>query len=150
MPRHLASHIDSVEALALRLNETRRRTGLSQRAVARGCGFTPAYLSRLEKGERVPSLQLLVLVARFLSQHGPLVTGEYLARGEEPVVTLSLSAVLLDEALRVAVPWLGLADLDHDERASLVSSMESHALAGARDFAAALPALRTGFQLGGS
>jgi len=44
--------------LARRLREARERAGLSQRALARGI-CTAAYVSRLEKGERIPSLQLL-------------------------------------------------------------------------------------------
>jgi tetratricopeptide (TPR) repeat protein len=58
MPRQKSDHVDSAEALAGRLREARRRAGLSQRALARDI-CTPAYVSRLEKGERIPSLQLL-------------------------------------------------------------------------------------------
>jgi tetratricopeptide (TPR) repeat protein len=58
MPRQKSDHVDSAEALAGRLREARRRAGLSQRSLARDI-CTPAYVSRLEKGERIPSLQLL-------------------------------------------------------------------------------------------
>ncbi len=58
MPRQKTDHVDSAAALALRLREARERAGLSQRSLARDI-CTPAYVSRLEKGERIPSLQLL-------------------------------------------------------------------------------------------
>ena len=58
MPRQKSDHVDSAEALARRLREARRHADLSQRALARDI-CTPAYVSRLEKGERIPSLQLL-------------------------------------------------------------------------------------------
>ncbi len=58
MPRQKSDHVDSAAGLALRLREARQRAGLSQRALARGI-CTAAYVSRLEKGERIPSLQLL-------------------------------------------------------------------------------------------
>jgi tetratricopeptide (TPR) repeat protein len=58
MPRQKTDHVDSAAALAIRLREARERAGLSQRSLARDI-CTPAYVSRLEKGERIPSLQLL-------------------------------------------------------------------------------------------
>ena len=58
MPRQKSDHVDSAAGLAQRLREARQRAGLSQRALARGI-CTAAYVSRLEKGERIPSLQLL-------------------------------------------------------------------------------------------
>ncbi|MHB8642891.1 MAG: helix-turn-helix domain-containing protein [Gaiellaceae bacterium] len=58
MPRQKSDHVDSAAALAERLRDARLEAGLSQRALARGI-CTPAYVSRLEKGERIPSLQLL-------------------------------------------------------------------------------------------
>src|SRR5439155_5205677 len=58
MPRQKSDHVDSAAGLARRLREARERAGLSQRALARDI-CTPAYISRLEKGERIPSLQLL-------------------------------------------------------------------------------------------
>jgi tetratricopeptide (TPR) repeat protein len=58
VPRQKSDHVDSAAALAERLRAARVEAGLSQRALARGI-CTPAYVSRLEKGERIPSLQLL-------------------------------------------------------------------------------------------
>jgi tetratricopeptide (TPR) repeat protein len=69
--------VDSPEAVGLRLKEARERSGLSQRQLAfPGC--SPAYISRVESGQRIPSLQLLRELGRRLG-----VTADYLATGEE-------------------------------------------------------------------
>ena len=79
VPRQKSDHVDSAVALAARLREARERTGLSQRALARGI-CTPAYISRLEKGERIPSLQLLRRLADRLGANA-----DELAAGSRPV-----------------------------------------------------------------
>lgn len=74
MPRH--AHIDNPRAFAQRLRETRLRAGLSQRTLAfDGCGN--AYLSRIEAGDRVPSLQVIDQLARRLG-----IATEWLAKGD--------------------------------------------------------------------
>src|SRR4051794_41343621 len=58
MPRSLTTHIDSPGELGVRLRSARETAGLSQRQLAfEGC--TAAYISRLEAGARVPSLQMI-------------------------------------------------------------------------------------------
>jgi tetratricopeptide (TPR) repeat protein len=58
-----------------RLREARERAGVSQRQLSfPGC--SPAYISRIEAGERIPSLQLLRELGRRLG-----VTEDYLATG---------------------------------------------------------------------
>jgi tetratricopeptide (TPR) repeat protein len=79
VPRQKSDHVDSAAALAARLREARELTGLSQRALARGI-CTPAYISRLEKGERIPSLQLLRRLADRLGANA-----DELASGSRPV-----------------------------------------------------------------
>src|SRR5690349_711128 len=70
-------HIDSPEAVGRRLREERQRAGLSQRQLSfEGC--TPAYISRIEAGERAPSLQVLEEFGLRLG-----VPAAYLARGED-------------------------------------------------------------------
>ena len=72
------TYVDDASALGRRLHAARTRAGLSQRALAfPGC--TAAYISRIENGARVPSLQLLRELAQRLG-----VTEHHLARGEEP------------------------------------------------------------------
>jgi transcriptional regulator with XRE-family HTH domain len=56
-------HYDDPVAVGRRLYEARLAAGLSQRAIAfPGC--SSAYISRIERGERVPSLQVLRELAR--------------------------------------------------------------------------------------
>jgi transcriptional regulator with XRE-family HTH domain len=56
-------HYDDPEAVGRRLFEARERAGLSQRDLAfPGC--SAAYISRIERGERIPSLQVMRELAR--------------------------------------------------------------------------------------
>jgi tetratricopeptide (TPR) repeat protein len=77
MPRQKSTHVDSPEAVGVRLRDARERAGLSQRQLSfQGC--SPAYISRVESGQRIPSLQLLRELGRRLG-----VSADYLATGEE-------------------------------------------------------------------
>jgi tetratricopeptide (TPR) repeat protein len=84
MPRRPSDqHIDNPAAVGRRLRQTRLEAGLSQRALAfPGC--TPAYISRIEAGQRIPSLQLLRELAKRIG-----VDVEYLARGDEAEAAVS-------------------------------------------------------------
>lgn len=78
MPRQPSKHVDSPRAVGDRLYAARERAGLSQRDLAfPGC--TPAYISRIEAGLRVPSLQILRQLGERLG-----VTADYLATGVDP------------------------------------------------------------------
>jgi tetratricopeptide (TPR) repeat protein len=77
MPRQKSTHVDSPEAAGARLRLARERAGLSQRQLSfPGC--SPAYISRVESGQRIPSLQLLRELGRRLG-----VSADYLATGAE-------------------------------------------------------------------
>src|SRR5689334_3908195 len=77
MPRQKSTHVDDPVAVGVRLREARERAGVSQRQLSfPGC--SPAYISRVESGQRIPSLQLLRELGRRLG-----VTADYLATGEE-------------------------------------------------------------------
>jgi tetratricopeptide (TPR) repeat protein len=77
VPRSLTTHIDSPKELGGRLKAAREQAGLSQRQLAfPGC--TAAYISRLEAGARVPSLQMINELAGRLE-----VSGQWLATGIE-------------------------------------------------------------------
>lgn len=79
VPRLPATHVDDPRRLGRRLRETRERAGLSQRALSfPGC--TSAYVSRIESGDRVPSLQLIHEFARRLK-----VSPSFLTTGAEAV-----------------------------------------------------------------
>jgi transcriptional regulator with XRE-family HTH domain len=75
--RQKTRHIDDPRELGRRLHQLRVGARLTLRELAfPGC--SPAYLSRIEHGERVPSLQLLVELGRRLG-----VDTDYLAWGVE-------------------------------------------------------------------
>jgi tetratricopeptide (TPR) repeat protein len=77
VPRLPGSHIDDPKELGRRLREAREKAGVSQRKLAfEGC--TNAYISRLESGHRIPSLQLIHEFAKRLH-----VSPQWLATGVE-------------------------------------------------------------------
>lgn len=103
MPRSLTTHIDSPREVGRRLKAARERAGLSQRQLAfPGC--TAAYISRLEAGARVPSLQMINQLAVRLD-----VSGQWLATGVDVVEAEPLELVDAEVALR-------LGDLAEAER----------------------------------
>jgi transcriptional regulator with XRE-family HTH domain len=70
-------HYDDPVAVGLRLHEAREAAGLSQRELAfPGC--SAAYISRIERGERIPSLQVMRELARRIG-----VSEAMLAHGHE-------------------------------------------------------------------
>jgi transcriptional regulator with XRE-family HTH domain len=72
-------HYDDPARVGARLHEAREAAGLSQRDLAfPGC--SAAYISRIERGERVPSLQVLRELARRVH-----VSEQALAFGREPL-----------------------------------------------------------------
>src|SRR6186997_3244110 len=77
MPRRKSTHVDDPVEVGRRLREARERAGLSQRQLS-FAGCSPAYISRIESGDRIPSLQLLRELGRRLWE-----TEDYLATGAE-------------------------------------------------------------------
>jgi tetratricopeptide (TPR) repeat protein len=76
MPRQKSTHVADPVALGRRLREARERAGLSQRALSfPGC--SAAYISRVEAGDRIPSLQLVRELANRLD-----VSEDYLLTGD--------------------------------------------------------------------
>jgi transcriptional regulator with XRE-family HTH domain len=76
---HYHSHVDDPAAVGRRLKNARLAAGLSQRQLSfPGC--SAAYISRLEAGDRVPSLQLLRKIAAKLG-----ADEQYLAMGIERI-----------------------------------------------------------------
>jgi transcriptional regulator with XRE-family HTH domain len=72
---HYHSHVDDPASVGRRLRDARLAAGLSQRQLSfPGC--SAAYISRLEAGDRVPSLQLLRKIAAKLG-----ADEQYLATG---------------------------------------------------------------------
>jgi tetratricopeptide (TPR) repeat protein len=95
MPRSLTTHIDSPKEVGVRLKASRERAGLSQRQLAfPGC--TAAYISRLEAGARVPSLQMVNQLALRLD-----VSGQWLATGVEAAAVQPSELIDAEVALRL-------------------------------------------------
>jgi len=77
VPRRKSTHVDNPVEVGRRLKEARERARLSQRQLSfPGC--SPAYISRIEAGDRIPSLQLLREMGKRLG-----VSEDYLATGHE-------------------------------------------------------------------
>jgi tetratricopeptide (TPR) repeat protein len=70
-------YFDSPQKVGQRLRVARDAAGISQRDLAAQSTCTAAYISRIEKGERVPSLQLMQEFARVLG-----ISDEFLAYGK--------------------------------------------------------------------
>lgn len=78
MPRRPSTHVDDPRQVGRRLRDARQAAGLSQRQLAfPGC--TAVYISRIESGERIPSLQVLRELGARLG-----VSADWLATGSEP------------------------------------------------------------------
>ncbi|CAL9361391.1 helix-turn-helix domain-containing protein [Streptomyces sp. enrichment culture] len=59
-----AARADALGLVAPQLRELRRRASLTLETAARDAGLSPAHLSRLETGQRQPSLPMLLSLAR--------------------------------------------------------------------------------------
>ncbi|KPI17982.1 transcriptional regulator, XRE family with cupin 2 sensor [Actinobacteria bacterium OK074] len=66
-------------AVAPQLRALRRRAGTTLEAAARAAGLSPAHLSRLETGQRQPSLPMLLALARVYSTTVSELLGETVA-----------------------------------------------------------------------
>jgi tetratricopeptide (TPR) repeat protein len=98
------THVDSVDGVAARLRQARARAGLSQRAISYpGCSAT--YISRIESGERVPSLQVIHELARMLG-----VSPSWLATGTDTEDVTLPSGRLLDADLALRLDDLETAE----------------------------------------
>src|SRR2546423_4472204 len=87
-------HVDSPQGVGKRLKEARLAAGMSQRELSfPGC--TAVYICRIERGDRVPSLQVLRELARRVT-----VDEEFLATGSARVVDVD-RLLEADVALRL-------------------------------------------------
>ena len=127
MPRQKSTHVDDPAAVGQRLKEARERKGLSQRQLSfQGC--SPAYISRIESGDRIPSLQLLRELGRRLG-----VSEDYLATGRE---LRPARDELLEAEVALRLDDLELAErLYRDALAGGDEAARAHALAGLGELA---------------
>src|SRR5262249_53433734 len=88
-------HVDDPHAVGRRLKDARLAAGLSQRELSfPGC--TAVYICRIERGDRVPSLQILRELARRAGgEEGWLARGE-VSTGIDPLVEAEV-ALRLDQ-----------------------------------------------------
>src|SRR6188508_1110194 len=118
MPRQKSTHVDSPAAVGERLKVAREKAGLSQRQLSfPGC--SPAYISRIESGDRIPSLQLLRELGRQLG-----VSEDYLATGSEIQGEPGGALVEAEVALTVFSP----SDANHPDLADSLG--RSYAMVG--------------------
>jgi transcriptional regulator with XRE-family HTH domain len=79
LKRPRTPHYDDPVAVGARLHAAREAAGISQRELAfPGC--SAAYISRIERGERIPSLQVMRELARKVG-----ISEAELAYGREPL-----------------------------------------------------------------
>src|SRR6266446_3341041 len=102
MPKQKSTHVDDPTAVGKRLREARERAGYSQRDLA-FTGCSAAYISRIEAGARIPSLQLLRELGRRLD-----VSADFLATGDDLA-----PAELRERAFVEAEVALRLSDREH-------------------------------------
>jgi tetratricopeptide (TPR) repeat protein len=108
-----------------RLREARERAGLSQRQLSFD-GCSPAYISRIEAGERIPSLQLLREMGRRLG-----VSEDWLATGLDRDL-LAEDRKLLDAEIALRFNELETAEKLYAEvlEAATTNTERARALAG--------------------
>jgi transcriptional regulator with XRE-family HTH domain len=96
LKRPRTPHYDDPVAVGLRLREAREAAGISQRELAfPGC--SAAYISRIERGERIPSLQVMRELARRTG-----ISESALAYGRERIDVGVSEAVAAVEAAEAA------------------------------------------------
>jgi tetratricopeptide (TPR) repeat protein len=150
MPRRPSDqHIDTPAAVGRRLRQTRLEAGLSQRALAfPGC--TPAYISRIEAGQRIPSLQLLRELANRIG-----VDVEYLARGDaanaavtDPLAEAELELRLGDvEAARERFAEVAAAPDAHERQRARARAGSGQIAFGEGDYRGAIEAFEEALAL---
>ena len=96
LKRPRTPHYDDPIAVGNRLHAAREAAGISQRELAfPGC--SAAYISRIERGERIPSLQVMRELARRIG-----ISESALAYGRERIDAAVSDAVGAVEAAEVA------------------------------------------------
>jgi tetratricopeptide (TPR) repeat protein len=123
MPRQKSTHVDSPDAVGRRLKAARETAGLSQRQLA-FAGCSPAYISRIESGDRIPSLQLLRELGKRLN-----VSEDYLASGVEAAAH-GPAATIIEAEVAMRLDDLELAERLFREALESSGPKRADALAG--------------------
>ncbi|HET9937559.1 MAG TPA: helix-turn-helix transcriptional regulator, partial [Gaiella sp.] len=142
MSKQKTSHVDSAAAVGARVRALRVEQGLLQRDLA-FAGCTAAYVSRIEAGARVPSLQLLRQLGARLG-----VSADYLATGMEDAGSAAELA-LADAQLAQRLGDLEAAEAAFGELStgSQPRSVRRGALLGLAQLALARGEVRTAIEL---
>lgn len=101
MPRQANDHVDSAAGVGARLKATRRAAGLTQTDLT-FIGCSTAYVSRIEAGHRIPSLQVVRRLAASLG-----VDENWLAKG---TTEIDPEQELLEAELELRFDELGSAE----------------------------------------
>lgn len=132
--------------IAKRLKEARAAAGMSQRSLSfPGC--TPAYISRIEKGERIPSAQILREFARRLG-----VSESFIANGREevdrsPFADARVALAVGDVELARELTERGLKASTSDPERAIASSLYGHIALYESDVDGAVDALERATRL---
>jgi tetratricopeptide (TPR) repeat protein len=119
MARRTPTHVDSAEGVARRLRSAREAAGLSQTALSfPGC--STGYVSRIEAGQRVPSLQILRELATRLG-----VSESWLARGGDEKT--GVKEALRDAELALRLDHLDEAEALYEQLAPVATTSEEQA-----------------------
>jgi transcriptional regulator with XRE-family HTH domain len=116
---------DALPAVAPQLRALRRRASLTLEAAARAAGLSPAHLSRLETGQRQPSLPMLLALARIYGTTVSELLGETVAERDSVVRAADMEPTAAGgwtywqagaagrgmQALRVQVPYGSQGDM---------------------------------------
>jgi tetratricopeptide (TPR) repeat protein len=125
VPRRKSTHVDDPAAVGRRLREARERAGMSQRQLSFD-GCSPAYISRIEAGERIPSLQLLREMGRKLG-----VSEDWLATGLDRDL-LAEDRTLIDAEIALRFNELETAEELYSKvlESATTNNLRARALAG--------------------
>jgi transcriptional regulator with XRE-family HTH domain len=116
MARRTASHVDNAAQVGARLREARTERGLRLRDLAfPGCSV--GYLSHIERGARIPSLQVLrALADRLDLSEQWLATGTYDERSDRDVLAAAEAALRFDDLETAERLYRTTADRATDDR----------------------------------
>jgi transcriptional regulator with XRE-family HTH domain len=114
MARHGNSHVDNAKRVGQRI--VRARGTISQKTLGAQVGVSAAHISRVENGERVPSLQLLERIAAALGVELSWLRGRPASSDGQPqIASAAIEAEL--QAIETAVARIR-AQLRRPARAS--------------------------------
>ena len=80
--------------LGQRITDRRRKLQITQQDLAQALNLTPQHISAIEKGKKIPSLDLTTKIAEQLG-----VSIDYLVSGKEGTVKDTISAIRADDRI---------------------------------------------------